>query len=158
MAATGTLDLTAIRARFPALARTGPDGRPFVWADAPGGSQMVDTAIDAVTGRMRSGASNTHGVFPVREEIDALIERAREAGADLLGADPGEIVFGQNATSLLLHLSRSIGRTWGVGDDVVVTRLDPDANVRPQGSQPEANFALAVAGTHGMDEFAHVET
>ena len=131
MAAIETFDVTAIRARFPALGRTGPDGRPYVWVDAPGGSQMVDTAIDAVTARMRAGASNTHGVFPVSEEIDALIAEARRAGADLLGCDPDEIVFGQNATSLLLHLSRSIGRTWGPGDEVVVTRLDHDANVRP---------------------------
>jgi cysteine desulfurase family protein (TIGR01976 family) len=92
---------------------------------------MVDTAIEAVTGRMRGGASNTHGVFRVSEEIDALIADARRAGADLLGCDPGEIVFGQNATSLLLHLSRSMGRTWGPDDEVVVTRLDHDANVRP---------------------------
>jgi cysteine desulfurase family protein (TIGR01976 family) len=92
---------------------------------------MVDSAIEAVTARMRAGASNTHGVFPVSEEIDTLIADARRAGADLLGCDPGEIVFGQNATSLLLHLSRSIGRTWGPGDEVVVTRLDHDANVRP---------------------------
>ena len=131
MATTETFDVTAIRSRFPALGRTGPDGRPYVWVDAPGGSQMVDTAIDAVTARMRAGASNTHGVFRVSEEIDALISDARRAGADLLGCDPGEIVFGQNATSLLLHLSRSIGRTWGPGDEVVVTRLDHDANVRP---------------------------
>jgi cysteine desulfurase family protein (TIGR01976 family) len=131
VAATETFDVTSIRARFPALGRTGPDGRPFVWVDAPGGSQMVDSAIDAVTARMRAGASNTHGVFPVSEEIDALIARARATGADLLGCDPGEIVFGQNATSLLLHLSRSLGRTWGQGDEVVVTRLDHDANVRP---------------------------
>ena len=131
MAAIETFDVTAIRARFPALGRTGPDGRPYVWVDAPGGSQMVDTAIDAVTARMRAGASNTHGVFPVSEEIDALIAEARRAGADLLGCDPDEIVFGQNATSLLLHLSRSIGRAWGPGDEVVVTRLDHDANVRP---------------------------
>jgi cysteine desulfurase family protein (TIGR01976 family) len=131
VAATETYDVTRIRARFPALSRPGPDGRPFVWADAPGGSQMVDSAIEAVTARMRAGASNTHGVFPVSEEIDTLIADARRAGADLLGCDPGEIVFGQNATSLLLHLSRSIGRTWGPGDEVVVTRLDHDANVRP---------------------------
>jgi cysteine desulfurase family protein (TIGR01976 family) len=131
VATTDTLDVTAVRARFPALARTGADGRPYVWADAPGGSQMVDSAIDAVTARMRAGASNTHGVFPVSEEIDTLIADARRAGADLLGCDPGEIVFGQNATSVLLHLSRSIGRTWGPGDEVVVTRLDHDANVRP---------------------------
>lgn len=131
MAATETFDVTAIRARFPALGRIGPDGRPFVWADAPGGSQMVDAAIEAVTDRMRAGASNTHGVFPVSEEIDALIAEARGAGADLVGCDPGEVIFGQNTTSLLLHLSRSIGRTWGPGDEIVVTRLDHDANVRP---------------------------
>ena len=64
---------------------------------------------------MRAGASNTHGVFPVSEEIDALIADARRAGADLLGCDPGEIVFGQNATSLLLHLSRSIATDVGTG-------------------------------------------
>ncbi len=132
MAATDTsLDVTALRARFPALARTAPDGRPYVWADAPGGSQMVDTALAAITDRVRAGASNTHGVFPLSEEIDALIADARGAGADLLGCGANEIIFGQNTTSLLLHLSRSIGRTWGAGDEIVVTRLDHDANIRP---------------------------
>jgi cysteine desulfurase family protein (TIGR01976 family) len=92
---------------------------------------MVDTAIEAVAARMRAGASNTHGVFPVSEEIDAVIADARRAGADLLGCDASEVVFGQNATSLLLHLSRSIARTWGPGDEIVVTKLDHDANVRP---------------------------
>ena len=92
---------------------------------------MVDSAIAAMTDRMRAGASNTHGAFPLSEEIDAVIADARRAGADFLGCDPGEVVFGQNATSLLLHLSRSLGRTWGSGDEIVVTRLDHDANVRP---------------------------
>jgi cysteine desulfurase family protein (TIGR01976 family) len=132
MVATGArLDPIAIRTRFPALARLAPDGRPYVWADAPGGSQMVDSAIDAMTARIRSGASNTHGAFPVSEEIDALIGEARAAGADLLGCDPDEVVFGQNATSLLLHVSRSLGRMWGPRDEIVVTRLDHDANLRP---------------------------
>ena len=132
MAATDTtLDVTALRGRFPALARVAPDGRPYVWADAPGGSQMVDTAIAAITDRIRGGASNTHGVFPLSVEIDALITDARRAGADLLGCDPNEVLFGQNTTSLLLHLSRSIGRTWRRGDEIVVTRLDHDANIRP---------------------------
>jgi cysteine desulfurase family protein (TIGR01976 family) len=124
------LDPTTVRARFPALARLAPDGRPYVWADAPGGSQMVDASIEAMTARMRAGASNTHGVFPVSEEIDSLIADAHEIGADFLGCDPGEIVFGQNATSLLFHLSRSLGRTWSADDEIVVTRLDHDANVR----------------------------
>ena len=124
------LDPTTVRSRFPALSRLAPDGRPYVWADAPGGSQMVDAAIEAMAARMRAGASNTHGVFPVSEEIDALIADAHAAGADFLGCEPGEIVFGQNATSLLFHLSRSLGRTWGADDEIVVTRLDHDANVR----------------------------
>ncbi|MGE5227405.1 MAG: cysteine desulfurase-like protein [Planctomycetaceae bacterium] len=124
-------DVDAIRSRFPALARTGPDGRPFVWADAPGGSQTPDTVIDAIAGRLRAGSSNTHGAFLASHEIDETIAEAHRAGADLLGCDPDEVVFGQNATSLLLHLSRSFGRTLGPGDEVVVTRLDHDANVRP---------------------------
>jgi cysteine desulfurase family protein (TIGR01976 family) len=80
---------------------------------------------------MAGGASNTHGSFPLSEEIDALIAEAHRAGAGFLGCDPDEVVFGQNATSLLLHLSRSFSRTLGPGDEVVVTRLDHDANVRP---------------------------
>jgi cysteine desulfurase family protein (TIGR01976 family) len=129
--AASTFDVMAVRARFPALARPGPDGRPFVWADAPGGSQAPDSVIDAVAARMAGGASNTHGSFPLSEEIDALIAEAHRAGAGFLGCDPDEVVFGQNATSLLLHLSRSFSRTLGPGDEVVVTRLDHDANVRP---------------------------
>ena len=126
-----TFDVMAVRARFPALARAGVDGRPFVWADAPGGSQTPDSVIDAVAGRMAAGASNEHGAFPLSEEIDELITEAHRAGAGFLGCDPDEVVFGQNATSLLLHLSRSFSRTLGPGDEVVVTRLDHDANVRP---------------------------
>jgi cysteine desulfurase family protein (TIGR01976 family) len=126
-----TFDVEAVRARFPALARAGADGRPFVWADAPGGSQAPDTVIEAMAGRMRAGASNTHGAFATSREIDALIDDAHRAGAGFLGCDPDEVVFGQNATSLLLHLSRSFARTLAPGDDVVVTRLDHDANVRP---------------------------
>jgi cysteine desulfurase family protein (TIGR01976 family) len=128
---TTAFDVEAVRARFPALARVDADGRPFVWADAPGGSQVPDTVIEAVAGRMRAGASNTHGAFRTSREIDELIDEAHRAGAGFLGCEPDEVVFGQNATSLLLHLSRSFGRTLEPGDDVVVTRLDHDANVRP---------------------------
>ncbi len=123
-------DLSSVRSRFPALDRV-QDGIPVIYADAPGGSQVPDTVIDAIAGHLRSGISNTHGAFAASHETDALIERARVAGADLIGADPGQIVFGPNATTLLLHLSRSVGRTLGPGDEVVVTTLDHDANVRP---------------------------
>ena len=125
------LDPAALRHRFPALARTGEDGLPVIYADAPGGSQVPETVIDAIAAHLRSGISNTHGAFAASEETDALIADARRAASDVTGADPGEIVFGPNSTTLLLHLSRSFGRTLRSGDEVVVTTLDHDANVRP---------------------------
>jgi cysteine desulfurase family protein (TIGR01976 family) len=125
------LDPSELRRRFPALSRTDEDGRPVVYADAPGGSQVPETVIDAIAGHLRSGISNTHGAFAASEETDVLIAEARRAAADVTGADPGEVVFGPNSTSLLLHLSRSFGRTLRPGDEVVVTKLDHDANVRP---------------------------
>ncbi|HSL12063.1 MAG TPA: cysteine desulfurase-like protein [Actinomycetota bacterium] len=128
------MDDTAVkelRQRFPALARQGPDRRPLVLADAPGGSQAPDTVIDAIGAHLRRGASNTHGAFATSRETDQLIADAHVAAADLLGADPDGIVFGANTTTLLLHLSRSFARTIGPGDEVVVTRLDHDANIRP---------------------------
>lgn len=124
-------DLSLLRGRFPALGRIGPGGREFVWADCPGGSQIPDTVIEAVAANMRRGVSNTHGAFAASAEVDALIEAARSAGADITGADPGEIVFGPNATSLLFSLSRAFAKTLRAGDEIVVTSLDHDANVRP---------------------------
>lgn len=125
------LDVRSVRARFPALARVGDDGRPVVLVDAPGGSQVPEDVIEAVSGHYRRGMSNTHGGFATSEETDGVIAEARRAAADFTGADPDEIVFGPNATSLLLHVSRSISKTLEPGDEVVVTRLDHDANVRP---------------------------
>jgi cysteine desulfurase family protein (TIGR01976 family) len=125
------LDLDAVRARFPALARVGDDGRPVVLVDAPGGSQVPDEVIEAVARHYRRGMSNTHGAFATSHETDSVIADARRAAADFTGADPDEIVFGPNATTLLLHVSRSFAKTLAPGDEVVVTRLDHDANVRP---------------------------
>jgi cysteine desulfurase family protein (TIGR01976 family) len=125
------IDVEAVRARFPALARVGDDGRPRVLVDAPGGSQVPQDVIEAVSRHYRRGMSNTHGAFATSEETDAVIGEARRAAADFTGADPDEIVFGPNATSLLLHVSRSFAKTLEPGDEVVVTRLDHDANVRP---------------------------
>jgi cysteine desulfurase family protein (TIGR01976 family) len=125
------LDVDAIRSRFPALARTEEEGRPVVWVDAPGGSQVPDVVIEAVAAHYRRGMSNTRGAFASSEETDAVIGGARRAAADLLGSDPREIVFGPNATTLLLHLSRSFAKILAPGDEVVLTRLDHDANVRP---------------------------
>jgi cysteine desulfurase family protein (TIGR01976 family) len=123
-------DVSAVRARFPALARE-QDGRPVVFADAPGGTQVPRSVIDAMASYLETSNANLHGAFATSQETDDLIDRAHGAAADLLGADPDEVVFGPNATSLLFQISRSIGRTLAPGHEVVVTRLDHDANIRP---------------------------
>jgi cysteine desulfurase family protein (TIGR01976 family) len=125
-----TADLSHVRSRFPALARE-LDGRPAVFVDAPGGSQVPETVIEAMGAYLRRSNANTHGAFVTSRETDDVIDEAHRAAADLLNADPDEVVFGPNATTLLFALSRSIARTLGPGDEVVVTRLDHDANVRP---------------------------
>jgi cysteine desulfurase family protein (TIGR01976 family) len=125
-----TLDVARARARFPSLART-LDGEPVVFADAPGGTQVPESVVEAMAAYLRTSNANTHGAFATSQETDALIVEAHRAAADLLGADPDEVVFGPNATSLLFQVSRAVGRTLGPGDEVVVTRLDHDANIRP---------------------------
>jgi cysteine desulfurase family protein (TIGR01976 family) len=127
----GVPDLSPLRDRFPSLARTGPDGRPCVFADAPGGSQVPDTVITAMRDYLLHSNANTHGAFSASEQTDALIAAARRAASDLLGSDPDEIVFGPNATTLLFSISRSLARTLRPGDEILVTRLDHDANIRP---------------------------
>ena len=125
-----TLDLTRVRHRFPALARM-QDGRPVVFVDAPGGSQVPEAVIEAIGAYLRGSNANTHGAFATSRETDAVIGQAHGAAADLLNADPDEVVFGPNATTLVFAVSRSVARTLGPGDEVVLTRLDHDANVRP---------------------------
>jgi cysteine desulfurase family protein (TIGR01976 family) len=124
------IDLSHVRSRFPALARE-QDGRPIVFADAPGGSHVPETVIEAIGAYLRSSNANTHGAFATSQETDALIAEAHRAAADLLGADPDEVVFGPNSTTLLLGISRSVARTLAPGDEVLVTRFDHDANIRP---------------------------
>ncbi len=123
-------DLSIVRAQFPALSRE-LDGRPCVFVDSPGGSQVPERVIEAMAGYLRTSNANTHGEFPTSAETDRLVEEAHRAAADLLGCEADEAVFGPNATTLLFAISRSIARTLEPGDEVVVTRLDHDANIRP---------------------------
>jgi cysteine desulfurase family protein (TIGR01976 family) len=124
------LDLDRVRARFPGLLRV-HEGRPCVFADGPGGTQAVDSVIEAMSAYLREHNANTAGAFDTSRETDALIAAAREAGADLLGCDAGEVVFGPNMTTLSFALARAVGRTLRPSDEIVVTRLDHDANVAP---------------------------
>ena len=124
------LNVEAVRSQFPALSRT-VDGQVAAYLDGPGGTQVPESVIDAMAGFMRAGGSNHGGPFVTSRETDAVAASARQAVADLLGASPGEIAFGQNMTSLTLSVSRALGATWTIGDNIVVTRLDHDANVWP---------------------------
>jgi cysteine desulfurase family protein (TIGR01976 family) len=123
-------DLGEIRAEFPALARRHA-GRPYVYLDGPGGTQVPRRTIAAMAAYLEHSNANHDGAFPTSEESDAIAAEAHAAAADFLGADPSEIVFGQNMTSLTFAVSRAIGRTLQPGDEIVVTRLDHDANVAP---------------------------
>ncbi|RIK47764.1 MAG: cysteine desulfurase-like protein, partial [Chloroflexi bacterium] len=124
------LDVAAIRRQFPALQET-YDGRPAIFFDNPGGTQVVRPVIDAMVDYLTRRNANTHGLFETSRRTDDVIVAARQAAADLLGATPQEIVFGNNMTSLTFHLSRSLGRALRPGDEIIVTRLDHDANVAP---------------------------
>jgi cysteine desulfurase family protein (TIGR01976 family) len=124
-------DVDALRAEFPALARQ-IDGRPVAYLDGPGGTQVPQRVIDAVTGYYREMNANTGGAFTTSALTDSMTDEAHAAVADLLGAaSPEEIKFGYNMSTLTLHIGRSIGATLQAGDEVVVTTLDHEANVSP---------------------------
>src|SRR3954467_11211475 len=122
-------DPDAIRPEFPALSLE-QDGRPVVYLDGPGGTQVPQRTIDAIARYYRESNANEGGAFLTSERSDALVREARAAVADLLGAaSPGEIKFGPNMTTLTFHVSRSIAATFEPGDEIVVTTLDHEANV-----------------------------
>ena len=123
-------DPAPFRAQFPAYERRVED-RPAVYLDGPGGTQVPESVIEAMAGLMRRGSSNHDGPFAPSREADEVHRGARVAMADLFNADENEIAFGQNMTSITLSLSRALAKTWRPGDEVVVTRLDHDANVWP---------------------------
>jgi cysteine desulfurase family protein (TIGR01976 family) len=125
------LDLTSVRQYFPALNRP-RDGREPIFLDGPGGTQVPQQVIDGMVRYLTTCNSNHGGAFATSQESDQVLAEAHAAVADLLHAPSSrEIIFGQNMTTLTLHLSRAIGRTLRPGDEVLVTRMDHDANVTP---------------------------
>ncbi len=126
-----TFPVDWIRTQFPALSRQ-EQGRLVAYFDGPAGSQVPQSVADAVSRYLLTTNSNRGGVFSVACESDAIVEEAHRAAADFLGTDdPACTVFGANMTTLTLALSRTLGRTWQASDEVIVTRLDHDANVTP---------------------------
>jgi cysteine desulfurase family protein (TIGR01976 family) len=124
------LDIQAIRRQFPALQELF-EGRPGIFFDNPGGTQVPQRVINAITNYYVRSNANTHGAFITSQRSDAIIDEARQAAADLLGAARDEIVFGNNMTSLTFALSHTLAHEISAGDEIIVTRLDHDANVSP---------------------------
>jgi cysteine desulfurase family protein (TIGR01976 family) len=130
-----------IRRHFPALSRR-EDGREVAYLDGPGGTQMPKIAIEAMTSVLEDGISNLGGGYGASIAADEITASGRRAMADFLNASPGEIVFGQNMTSLTFALSRALANTWSAGDAVIVTSLDHDANYTPW---------VRAAAEHGVE-------
>jgi cysteine desulfurase family protein (TIGR01976 family) len=128
-------DVCRVRAVYPALA----DG--YAYLDGAAGTQLPGPVIDAIAGAYRAGLSNSGGAFPASRRADEIEVGCRQAVADLTGGTPEGVILGPNMTTLTYRLADTLARDWGPGDEVVVSRLDHDANVRPW---------VQAAGRHGI--------
>jgi cysteine desulfurase family protein (TIGR01976 family) len=141
---TAAAPVEEIRSHFPALERM-HDGQAVAYFDGPGGTQVPREVVEALGDYLYNHNANTHWAYPTSAETDELLERARAGVADFLGASHDEIVFGANATTLAYHVSRTLGRTFEAGDEIVVTELDHHANVAPwQALERERRVVLRV--------------
>jgi len=118
-------DVSRVRAAYPALA----DG--YAYLDGAAGTQVPSSVISAIGGAQRAGLGNADGAFPASARADAITSGCREAVADLVGGEPAGVVLGPNMTTLTYRIAAALADTWRAGDEVVVSRLDHDANVRP---------------------------
>ena len=118
-------DVSKVRAAYPALA----DG--YAYLDGAAGTQLPAAVIDAISGAYSAGLGNSGGRFPASSRADAITAECRAAVADLTGGVPAGVILGPNMTTLTFRIANALAAGWGPGDEVVVTRLDHDANVRP---------------------------
>jgi cysteine desulfurase family protein (TIGR01976 family) len=154
--ALAALDLQWARAQFPALTQT-VNGHPAVFLDGPGGTQVPQRVIDAISGYLRRDNANTGGAYATSRNTDAMLAEARAAMADFLNCGADEVVFGPNMTTLTYAISRAIGRDLGPGDEILVTRLDHDANVSPWLALEEKGVTIRWAEIHPGDCTLDVE-
>jgi cysteine desulfurase family protein (TIGR01976 family) len=122
---TVAFDVEAVRARFSALSR------PLAFFDGPGGTQVPDSVIEAVARYYRESNANVSGPYETSRRTEALITQSRLAAADFLRCTPEETTFGANMTTLNFALTRTAARDWKAGDEIIVTKLDHDANISP---------------------------
>jgi cysteine desulfurase family protein (TIGR01976 family) len=118
-------DVTRVRAAYPAL----NDG--YAYLDGAAGTQVPTVVIEAIADTYRTGIGNAGGAFPASERAGTIVAECRRAIADLTGAEPDGVILGPNMTTLTYRLADTLSRRWGPGDEVVVSRLDHDANIRP---------------------------
>jgi cysteine desulfurase family protein (TIGR01976 family) len=141
------LDINWVRSQFPSIAQT-VNGHPAAFLDGPGGTQVPQRVIDAISGYLRRDNANTGGAYATSRNTDAMLAEARAAMADFLNCGADEIVFGPNMTTLTYAMSRAIGRDLGPGDEILVTRLDHDANVSPWLALEEKGVTIRWAEIH----------
>jgi cysteine desulfurase family protein (TIGR01976 family) len=122
---TVTFDVEAVRARFSALRQ------PLAFFDGPGGTQVPDEVIEAVSRYYRESNANVSGPYETSRRTEALVAQSRLTAAEFLRCSPEEVIFGANMTTLAFALTRTAGREWQEGDEILVTKLDHDANVSP---------------------------
>jgi cysteine desulfurase family protein (TIGR01976 family) len=122
---TVALDVAAVRARFSALQT------PTALFDGPGGTQVPDEVIDAISTYLRESNANVSGPYESSRRTEVLVDESRATAGRFLGCSPDEVVFGANMTTLNFALTRTAAREWRAGDEILVTRLDHDGNVSP---------------------------
>jgi cysteine desulfurase family protein (TIGR01976 family) len=147
---TNALDLDWVRSQFPSLSQT-VNGHPASFLDGPGGTQVPQRVIDAISDYLKRDNANTGGAYATSRHTDAMIAGARSAMGDFLGCDSDEVVFGPNMTSLTFAISRSIGRGLGPRDEIVLTHLDHDANISPWRALEERGVTIRMAEIHEDD-------
>ena len=139
-----SLDLAWVRVQFPSLSQR-VNGHPAAFLDGPGGTQVPQLVIDAISGYLRENNANTCGAYATSRNTDRVIADARSAMADFLGCDSDEVVFGPNMTTLTFAMSRAIGRELGPGDEILLTHLDHDANISPWRALVERGVKIQFA-------------
>jgi cysteine desulfurase family protein (TIGR01976 family) len=147
---SAALDITWVREQFPSL-QLQVNGRPAAFLDGPGGTQVPQRVIDAVTNYFLHSNANVGGAYLTSQRNDAMLAEAHRAMADLLGCDADEVSFGQNMTTLTLLLSRAIGRGLGPGDEILLTWLDHDGNVSPWLALEERGVVIRRAEVNPQD-------
>lgn len=147
---TTALDLPWIRSQFPSFSEN-VNGHRAAYFDGPGGTQVPQGVIDAISNYLKHANANTCGAYLTSRRTNQIIAGARTAMADFFGSDADEVVFGFNMTSLTYAMSRAIGRDLGPGDEIVLTLLDHDANFGPWQALAERGVTIQQVAIRKAD-------